>query len=134
SKRPAPPESQSNQLAVHARVDQMTRCRDLRPRRLVRQIAAGIRGCRVELQRREWEIVQLTHGSRPAVRGSNRGAQWLSLSTRSNESQTSFSIWVALRTKRDERSPAGNRPVEHQDALADRSTLQARLSTRPSHA
>ena len=53
--------AQSNQLAIDARVDQMTWRRDLRPRRPISQIAAGIRRRCVELQRRQREILEIAH-------------------------------------------------------------------------
>ena len=53
--------AEADELAVDARVDQMAGRRDLRPRRPVGQVAARIRRRRVELQRRQRQVVELAH-------------------------------------------------------------------------
>src|SRR6185437_9024170 len=50
------------QFTVDAGVDEVAGSRNLGSRQLVRQIAAGIRCSRVELQYGRREIIQLTHG------------------------------------------------------------------------
>ena len=52
-KAPAPPEAQPDQLAVDLRIDQMAGRGYLRPGDPFRQVAARVRGRRIELQRRE---------------------------------------------------------------------------------
>src|SRR4030095_9583442 len=60
-KRPAPPKSHPDQLSVDPGIDEMTGRCHLRARRPIRQIAARIRRSRVELQRSQWQIVELGH-------------------------------------------------------------------------
>ena len=61
--RTAATEALADELAVDAGVDQVARRRDLRARRAPRKIAARIRRRRIELQRREREVVEAGHAS-----------------------------------------------------------------------
>ena len=57
----AAPKAQPDELAVDAGVDQVAGRGDLRARRAVGKVAAGIRRRRVELQRSQRKIVELAH-------------------------------------------------------------------------
>src|SRR6185312_4480964 len=57
----AAPKAEPDQLAVDGGVDEVARGRDLRSRGAVRQVAAGIRRRRVELQRGQRKVVQVAH-------------------------------------------------------------------------
>src|SRR6185437_17116677 len=68
--RAAAPEADAHELAVHTRIDEVTRRRDLRARRTIGQVAAWIRRRGVELQRRQRKIVEPAHaysGNAPGV-------------------------------------------------------------------
>ena len=57
----APPEAKPDQLAVDPAVNQVAGRRDLRSRKPVRQVAAGVRSGRVELERGQRQVVEFGH-------------------------------------------------------------------------
>src|ERR1700694_2000393 len=57
----APPEAKPDQLAVDSAVDQMAGRCDLRSRKAVRQVAAGVRRGRVELERGQRQVIEFGH-------------------------------------------------------------------------
>src|SRR5207248_11087935 len=63
----APAEAESDQVPVDPRIDQVAGCGDLRACRAIRQIAARIGCSRIELQRRQRQVVELGHGSSGAA-------------------------------------------------------------------
>ena len=62
SERATAAKAESDQFTVDAGIDEVTRRRDLRARGALRQVAAGIWGRRVKLQRGERQIVKIAHG------------------------------------------------------------------------
>src|ERR1700730_9332564 len=60
-KRAAAREAKSDQLAVDSPVDQVAGRRDLRSRKPVRKVAAGVWRGRVELERGQRQVVEFGH-------------------------------------------------------------------------
>jgi len=70
---PAAAKAMSNEFTVNVGFDQVARGRDLRPSDPVRKVAAWVRGGRIELQRRQREVVELGHASRSEADAGSQG-------------------------------------------------------------
>ena len=70
---PAAAETVPDEFAVNVGVDQVARGRDLRPSDPFRKVTAWVRGGRVELKRRQREVVELGHANRSEADAGSQG-------------------------------------------------------------